>query len=339
MNLLTNRKIVITCGTGGVGKTSVSAALGIQAARDGYRTLIITIDPAKRLEQALGLDHHERKLGDEPHDITDLIEAQTGEPCAGRCFALMPATRATFETFIRDISPTPETAERILRNPIFEVFAAEFSGTNEYMAMERLIYAFEKGGFDRIILDTPPSRNTLDFLDAPRTLARFFEERFVRWIAIPQNRFFSFGLKKVLELLERLTGSGFMTHLLDFARAMIEVQTGFSANLARISELLASSKTGFVLVTAPSSRVSQDVRQFVASVRDHGFAFDGVILNRTHGHLKRDVPNPVIERLQDDEKALILALKTEKLSVLATLPQLSRDLHSVRDLTYVAKSL
>jgi len=232
------RKIIVTCGTGGVGKTTLSAAIAFRAALAGKRVVVITIDPAKRLATSLGME----ALGDDPVDLTPALrraaeQARVPAP-RGTLAAIMPDTRKTFELFAREIAPNPEIAERVLKNPIFQIFCKEFSGANEYMAMERLHSLDRSGLYDCIILDTPPSRNTMDFLNAPKLLAQFFEERMIRWLVVPTNKLVSTGMKKALGILEKLTGAGFMTNLVDFAAGLFELQKGFTEHLDRIIALL-----------------------------------------------------------------------------------------------------
>ena len=236
--ILKERRVLITCGTGGVGKTTLSAAIAFRAAMLGKRTVVVTIDPAKRLATSLGLE----TLGDHPTDLTPALAKAIGNtrvtgplPATGSVHAIMPDTRKTFETFVAELAPNPGVAERIMSNPIFQIFAKEFSGTNEYMAMERLIPLEQSGKYDCIIIDTPPSRNTLAFLNAPKLLAQLFEEKLIRWLVLPANRLVSGGMRKALGILERLTGAGFMTNLFDFASALFEVQVGFTANLKKIT--------------------------------------------------------------------------------------------------------
>ena len=358
-DLLKRRKILITCGTGGVGKTTVSAALAIRAAQSGRRTAVITIDPAKRLGTSLGIE----ALGDQPTDITETVRKTSGMdiPAGGQIHAIMPDTLKTFEQFVRDLTPSEVAAERVLRNPIFQIFAKEFSGTNEYMAMQKL-HALERTGlYDCIILDTPPSRNTLDFLDAPKLLARFFDDRLIQWLVLPTNRLLSAGMRKALGLLERLTGAGFMTHLYDFAAALFEVRVTFLTRVKEISALLESGQVGFLLVSTPSPEKTPEAGHFIRAVQDHDFHFDGIILNRTLGHLqipqgwKEDLTQSewhaafqVLEDLQTSENQILSSLwseiQTQTLGktqeIFATrLPELARDVHSLEDLGYVALAL
>lgn len=337
-----NKKVLITCGTGGVGKTTLSAALGVRSAWLGKKTVVVTMDPAKRLATALGL----KNLGDHPTDLTPLlIEAAKKIPGAraplGTLAAIMPDTRRTFETFVRELAPTPVIADRVMRNPIFQLFTKEFSGANEYMALERLDAIVRTGDYDLIVLDTPPSRNTLAFLDAPQLLARFFEERLIRWLVLPANKLLATGMRKALGILESLTGAGFMTHLFDFTAALFEVRTGFTANLKRITELLKSKDVGFLMVTTPTPETVEEIRHFVDTLHDHQFRFEGVALNRTLGYLEveekeRSQPYLVLRGLQKRERHVLEELSRTGIPLCAKLPEMARDVHSLEDLFHVA---
>jgi len=349
---LARRKIIVTCGTGGVGKTTLSAALAFRAALLGKRTVVITIDPAKRLATSLGLE----TLGDDPTDLTPTLLAALDKARltdefqlppnsqVGTIAAIIPDTKRTFELFVTELAPTPEAADRVMKNPIFQIFTKEFSGANEYMAMERL-YALERSGlYDCIILDTPPSRNTMQFLDAPKLLAQFFEEKMIRWLIVPTNKLVSAGMKKALGILERLTGAGFMTNLLDFATGLFELQTGFTQNLKRIVTLLESDQVGFVMVTTATPDTAPEVGHFLETLKEHRLHFDGVALNRTLSYLgvnsdastNHEPALEVLAALRSREAKVLHELKKNSVPLCATLPELARDVHSVEDLLYVA---
>jgi len=359
--ILQERKILITCGTGGVGKTTLSAAIAFRAALLGKKTVVITIDPAKRLATSLGLD----ELGDHPTDLTPALRrawekakaaGAQGLPSEfkGTLAAIIPDTRRTFENFVAELAPTPEVERRVIENPIFQIFAKEFSGTNEYMALERLLALHRSGLYDCIILDTPPSRNTLAFLNAPKLLARFFDEKLIRWLVLPANRLVAGGMRKALGILEKLTGAGFMTHLFDFTAALFEVQGNFTANLRKIMSLLGSKEVGFLMVTTPTPETAPEILHFIETVQEHGFQFDGVALNRTIGYLeptnsladtKADTsPSTsrgveIICALQERERKVIAELiqnRGKSIPICGMLPELARDVHSVEDLFHVA---
>jgi|GEM_PF-351084 anion-transporting ArsA/GET3 family ATPase len=370
---LSRRKIIITCGTGGVGKTTLSAAIAMRGAILGKKMVVVTIDPAKRLATSLGL----QSLSNEPTDLTPQLKAAyhkiqkeeqldpvIPQEITGTLSAIVPDTRKTFEDFVHELAPNPASAQKVINNPIFQIFAREFSGTNEYMALERLLALFELNQYDCIILDTPPTRNTLAFLDAPKTLAQFFEEKLIRWLVLPSNQLLATGMKKALGILEGLTGSGFMTNLFEFASALFKVQANFTANLKRISALLESDSVGFLLVTTPTLETAPELNHFIQVLRAHHFHFEGVAINRSLGYLpplrtenseglphsekdKLDQAYEIITALQNREKHVIEhfhkstgpnLLQNPDL-VYAKLPELARDVHSVEDLLHVAMAL
>jgi anion-transporting ArsA/GET3 family ATPase len=348
-DIIQRRKIIITCGTGGVGKTTLSAAIAIRAAMLGKKVVVVTIDPAKRLAHSLGL----LSLSDQPTDLTAQAHeayqrARTAglsvpEEFKGRISAIVPDTRGTFENFVNELAPNPEAAQRVMQNPIFQIFAREFSGTNEYMALERLLALHQQEAYDCIVIDTPPSRNTLAFLNAPQLLAQFFDERLIRWLLLPTNKIMSLGMRKALGILERLTGAGFMTHLLDFASALFSVQANFSKNLKKIGFLLQSPQVGFLMVTTPSPETAPEANHFIQTLRERGFNFEGIILNRTLNYFEMAKPKPgfekpfhLIEALQNREQRIINSLLRNPIPVCAKLPELSRDIHSLEDLFHVA---
>jgi anion-transporting ArsA/GET3 family ATPase len=347
--ILSERKVIITCGTGGVGKTTLSAAIALRAAMLGRKAVVVTIDPAKRLATSLGIQN----LGDAPTDLTAHARGAWEKARAagknvpaefeGALSAVVPDTRKTFETFVHELAPNPGVADRVMRNPIFQIFAKEFSGTNEYMALERLYALDSQGRFDCIVLDTPPSRNTLDFLRAPKLLAQFFDAGLIKWLVLPANKLLAIGMKKALGILEKLTGAGFMTHLFDFAAALFEVRVTFTANLKRITELLESRKVGFLMVTVPAPDTLGEAMHFVENVREHGFNFEGVALNRTLGYFEPPTQaGPALEAvraLQERERKVTEALARSPIPLCAMLPELARDVHSVEDLFHVALAL
>lgn len=356
-SLISQRQVIVSCGTGGVGKTTLSAALALRAALQGKRTLVVTIDPAKRLATSLGVG-----LTNAPTDLTPRLRdayraaraagLPTGdfrEDFTGTVEALVPDTRQTFEEFVRELAPNPTVADRVLRNPIFQIFAKEFSGTNEYMAMERLFALHGQRKWDCIILDTPPSRNTLAFLHAPQLLAGLFEEKIIRWLVLPTNKLLSIGMRKALGVLENLTGAGFMTHLFDFASALFEVRARFTANLESIMRLLRSEAVGFLMVTSPAPGVVQEIRHFIDSVGEHGFRFDGVAINRALSGLPEAPAARASEPALQPALALLRARRErerratgtalESIPVCARVPEFARDVHSLEDLFHVAIAL
>lgn len=343
---IAKRRVLITCGTGGVGKTTVSASLAVRAALEGKRVIVITIDPAKRLATSLGID----KLGHEPTDLTAALAKAAGREVNGRLFALMPKSRESFERLIRSLTTNEDAIQRIFRNPILNTFSQDFSGANEYLALEELVHFHGRSEFDLVILDTPPSRNTLSFLEAPQLLARFFEERMIRFLVVPANRLLAFGMRKTFHVLEKLTGTGFIHQLFDFGEALFEVQGNFLKKLKSIHKLLQSEEIGFLLVAAPTPESAEEIGHFLDQIRSRGFHFDGVILNRSLGHLKSDPgvddeATRLIAALQERERLAYARLResaeksaanTERKLFYVQLPELARDVHGLEDLYHVS---
>ena len=334
------------CGTRGVGKTTMSATLAIKAALMGKNVLVVTVDPARRLATSLGV----KALGEEPLEITELLNSvvlkKTGEPLKGRLTAVMPNAKSALESFVAKLSTNPQTAEKITSNPIFKIVSQEFSGTQEYMAMERLYTLHQEGGYDCIILDTPPSRNTLAFLDAPERLTRFLEERLLKWLTIPKGTLFSIGLKKALSLLEKVTGSNFIPELLEFAGGLIEIKSKFTVKLKLMMGLLKSPKVGFILVAAPAPEMLNEIQSFLGSISRHGFRMRGMILNRTLGPLDfsqaptDDLAFKLLASLHERETAFLNQLKTQTtIQLLAQIDERARDIHTLEDLFDVAQIL
>lgn len=354
--ILAQRKIIVASGSGGVGKTSISAALALRAARSGRRAVVVTIDPAKRLANALGL----KSLGSAPCDLTDLARkscslAGAGE-CKGEFWALMPDTHHSLEELVDTLATSRTLALRVKDNPIFRLLSQEFSGANEYMAIQRLAALENDARFDCIILDTPPNRNVLAFLAAPRILSQFFDEKIVRFVLSPAlgpaNRLVTAGMKKVLGALEKLTGSGFMTQLFDFGAALLETRTGFTRKMDEMLELLASEKLGFLLVMTPQPEKVDELRFLVDHLRRNRFHFDGVVLNRTLGYLGEIRPSdsPGLEILRCEQEherevenqihGIQRSLRDEEREALfAKLPELARDVHGMEDLWRLALAL
>ncbi|MBU6375414.1 MAG: AAA family ATPase [Bdellovibrionales bacterium] len=355
-SILSKRKILITAGTGGVGKTTLSASMGIRAAIEGRKVCVITIDPAKRLATSLGID----ALGNEPTDLTHkLREALTAQgiqlPETASFSALMPDTRTTFESFLKSLTQNPATAETLFKNPLFQIFAREFSGANEYMAMQKLQFIHESGNYDCIILDTPPSRSTLEFLDAPKLLSQLFEANYIQWLIVPANKLASSAMRKVLGLLEKLMGAGFMGYMMEFVTVLFEVRAGFMDHLRRMIQLMESEEVGVVLVTGAHCDFSEELAHFRAHLEKHGLKLDGMVVNRTIGAYRDEGPQSppphesefvsAVELLRNLKAREERGLRNLKKTVAGDsidpqlMPELARDVHDFKDLVHIARRL
>lgn len=274
-NVLKNQRVVILCGSGGVGKTTTSGALALKAAMAGRKVVVVTIDPAKRLATSLGIS----SLTSEPTNVSHLLKDRER---GGELWAVMPDTNEVFESFVRSMSRSDsKSTERVLRTSIYKIFARDFSGANEYMAMEKLSQLYNDSRFDMIVLDTPPAPNAVAFLNAPGQLSRFFDDNIIKWFVAPGSRILTAGLRKILEILERLTGKGFISELLEFTAALFELKTQFVSNLNEIGALLRSETTSFIMVTTPERFASADTEQFVEHLIKNRYPFWGFLVNKS----------------------------------------------------------
>jgi anion-transporting ArsA/GET3 family ATPase len=279
-------RIVVCCGAGGVGKTTTSAALAVRAADRGRRTAVLTIDPARRLAQALGLT----ELGNEPGRVAGVPAgvARNGAGPAGELHAMMLDMRRTFDEMVQTHS-TPDRAEKILANPFYQTISTSFSGTQEYMAMEKLGQLAAAGEWDLIIVDTPPSRSALDFLDAPQRMSNFLDGRMIRLLSSPA-RAGGRGLRKVLgagfslfaKAVSTILGGQLLADASAFVQAFDTMFGGFRERATATYALLRSPGTAFVVVAAPEPDALREAAYFVDRLRTEGMPLAGLVLNRTH---------------------------------------------------------
>lgn len=269
------RSIVICCGSGGVGKTTAAAAIAVAAADRGRRACVVTIDPAKRLADALGLD----ALTNEPTQV-----AGAGQD-GGQLWALMLDTTATFDDVVRRHAATPAQAETILANRIYRNISGSLSGTQEYMAMEKLHELHVSGLFDLVVVDTPPTRNALDFLDAPRRLTRFLDHKLFRLLTLPARSYFravSLAAQAFLRSITRVVGGEVVSDVLAFFTAFEGMEQGFRERAKAVYDLLENPATAFVLVTSPRRDAVDEALFFATKLADAGITVQALIVNRVH---------------------------------------------------------
>jgi anion-transporting ArsA/GET3 family ATPase len=264
-------EICICAGAGGVGKTSTSAAIALGAAARGRKVAVLTIDPAKRLANALGLD----KLGNEPRRVPGI----GGE---GQLWAMMLDPKRTFDELIETYASDDRRRDAVLSNRIYQELSGAVSGSQEYMAMEKLYELHEQGEFDLLVLDTPPTRNALDFLDAPERLHRFIDSRSLRFFLSPGLRVLGRGSGLLFAVLQRVTGIDLLRDLSDFFTSFGDMSEGFRARAERVKELLGSDAATFVLVAAPRRDAIDDAIFFHDQLRQRGMPFGGAVVNRFH---------------------------------------------------------
>lgn len=277
---LAGKKLVVCVGSGGVGKTTVSAAIALEQALAGQRVLVITIDPAKRLAQALGLT----TLSNDERQVDAACLRAAGLSPKGELYAAMLDTQAAFEALIRRITPSPLEAERILNNAIFRQISTSLTGSPEYVAMERLYDLTRRGAYDLIVLDTPPTKNALDFLEAPNRLASFLDERIVHAFekagAKSQSRWFKGPAATLYKLLGVLFGERFVGDLGEFFAAFNGLYGGFRERAREVEALLRAEETAFVLVTAAARGPLDEALFFLRKLRESGINPKAAIVNR-----------------------------------------------------------
>jgi len=288
--LLSGKQIVVCVGAGGVGKTTVAAAIALGFAREGQRVLCITIDPAKRLADSLGIG----AMSTEEQRVSPELFTNAGLPAAGELTVLMLDTKRTFDDLVRRHASSPEVRDRILQNRIYSYVSTSLAGTQSYMAMEKVLLVRQDPRFDRIVLDTPPTSNALDFLDAPERLIEAIDSAAMRWLVqtFEKSGRFSLnlvarGVAFVLRGIGRLTGKGFLEHLAEFVVELNELFGGFRERAAAVAKAFRSPDLGYVLVTSPAPAAIDEVSFFAARLREQGMHPDAVVVNRLQ-------PNPAL---------------------------------------------
>jgi anion-transporting ArsA/GET3 family ATPase len=334
--------VVVCCGSGGVGKTTTAAVLGLQLARDGRRVVVVTIDPAKRLADALGL------TGGLTNEPTRLDLGDDGE-----LWAMMLDTAATFDGLVRAHAPSTEQAERILSNRFYRNISGALSGTQEYMAAERLYALHDDPRFDVVIVDTPPTRHALDFLEAPGTLTRFLDHPLFKLLMMPTRR----GLKvlnvaaqPVLRTVGKVVGGDVLADAIAFFQAFDGMETGFRDRADSVMQLLRSDATRYVLVAAPKRDTIDEARYFAARLAEAHLAVSALVVNRStpdfgipDATTEPDADDPVMSALRAnrDELAAIAAAEHEQLAPLVVdvapapvcwVPMLHGDVHDLTGL-------
>lgn len=278
---LEGKRVVICAGSGGVGKTTTSAAIAMGLAARGARVCVVTIDPARRLADALGIE----QLGSEPHRVDAARLAGHGIAIEGQLWAMMLDPKRTFDELIARLAPDAATRDEILANRIYRELSGAVAGSQEFTAVVKLYDLDRSGRFDVIVLDTPPSRNALDFLDAPDRLTGFLEGRALRVLLAPSGlaaRVVGRGTSVVFGVLGRLTGVDLMSELKVFFAALSTVLDGFRERAAAVKALLADDATTFLIVTSPEREPVAEAIFFGDKLREAGMPFGGLVVNRVH---------------------------------------------------------
>jgi anion-transporting ArsA/GET3 family ATPase len=273
VELLLERTIIVCCGSGGVGKTTTAAALALAAAEAGRRACVVTIDPARRLANALGVS----ELTNRPSTIAG--------PWRGSLSAVMLDAKSTFDDLVTQYSENEEQVERILRNRLYRNLTSALSGTHEYMAAEKLYELHTGGDFDLVVVDTPPTRNALDFVDAPGRLTRFLDNRIFRILLVPTRAYLravSAATRTLLKAVAKVAGSEIVEDAIAFFQAFEGMEEGFRARAAHVEQLLADGGTAFVLVAAPRRDSVAEATHFAARLAESSIPVQALIVNRVH---------------------------------------------------------
>jgi anion-transporting ArsA/GET3 family ATPase len=340
--------VIVCVGAGGVGKTTTAAALAFDAARHGRRVCVVTIDPARRLSDAMGFDA-DHALGNEPQKIT--IDA------TGELWAVMLDTSTTFDSLIATYALTEAQAQTILNNDFYKNIAHSMSGSHEYMAMEKLYELHNDDRFDLVIVDTPPSSNAVDFLEAPDRITAFLDHRLYKVLVTPTGSFarvVNFAAQGFLRTVARIVSASVVDDAIAFFAAFDGMEEGFRGRAEAVHDLLIADETAFILVTVPRNDTVDDAADFVDTLARADIDVDAVIVNRVHPSFGTEAVRPkhnspleplrlvleqsqAVAREQDD----VLSTLTDALpaGTVVKIPFLDTDVHDLDGLASLAQWL
>ena len=284
-DIVARRRIVVCAGAGGVGKTTTAAAIALRAAVEGHKAVVLTIDPARRLASSLGV----KELSNDPTKVRSSKFRSAGLDPAGELHAMMLDTKSTFDKVVITYAPTREQADRIISNRFYRNISGTLSGSQEYMAMEKLYELATEGDYELIVIDTPPTRNALDFLDAPRRMTDFFESRVLRWFLLPYMkagggfmRVANVAASTFLRLVKRIVGAEVLEDTAEFFANLEGMYDGFKQRARDVSRLLHSQATAFVVVTSPTEESVTEATYFASRLNEAGLPFGALVVNRVH---------------------------------------------------------
>jgi anion-transporting ArsA/GET3 family ATPase len=370
--LLDSRRVILCVGCGGVGKTTTTAALGLSAARRGKRVLCLTIDPARRLSQSLGLS----EMKTEAQRVRPEVFAAAGVDVPGSMTVMMLDTKSTFDSLVAQLAPTPEKRDHILQNALYKYISTSLAGTQEYMAMEKLYAVRSDPAYDLVLLDTPPTQNALDFLDAPERLIGALDSAATRWFvqAFQSSGKFSFNLlakstAAILRGIGKITGGGFLEQIASFITEFNELFGGWRQRATEVASALRGADVAYVLVTTPDPLSIREVIYFAERLREQNMRRDAFVVNRVHPmygrlpdtteidaavearhlHLGRDAASR-LRRAADEESrlgkqdmihliALEAAMDEEAGSLQVKVPSFPFDIYDIQRLAWVADLL
>ena len=295
--LLASREIIVACGPGGVGKTTTAAAAAMAAAHSGGKVLVLTIDPARRLANALGLEG----IGNTERRVPDEAFALAGIKPRGELYAAMLDTKESWDALIRHHAPDDRTRDEILANPLYRNISQRFVQSHDYIAMERLFEIHSEGTYDLIVVDTPPTRNALDFLDAPERMAEFFSSRLLRWLIVPyRSRLVNFASKPFYQVADRILGTQFLADIAEFFILFQSMYDGFIERARAVQRLLADRRTSFIVVSTLETVPLREAEYFAQAITERKLHLGAIVLNKVLPDYLRDPEGAeVAERLLD----------------------------------------
>ena len=357
--LLDGKRIVICAGSGGVGKTTTAAALAMGMAERGLRVAVVTIDPARRLATSLGLE----ELGNEPRLVDPERFASHGVQVEGELWAMMLDAKRTFDTLIERLAPDERTRDEVFANRIYQQLSSAVAGSQEFTAIAKLYELDQEGSYDLLVLDTPPSRNALDFLDAPQRLKGFFGGRAIRMFLRPaglSGKVLGRGTGMVFSLLKRVTGVDLLQDLSVFFRTLGGMIDGFMERADRVGALLEDPATTFLIVSSPRHDPSEEAIHFHGKLAEAGMPFGGLVVNRVHAapelngelppSLAKELGADLAERVDRSARELAALAESDEAGVdrlldalgdppAIVIPELDDDVHDVHGLVLVREHL
>ena len=276
--LLASKEMVLVCGSGGVGKTTIAAAMAVAAASEiGGRVLVLTVDPARRLADALGIGH----IGNEAIRVPAAAFAAAGIEPRGELWAAMLDTKAGWDELIHRHAPDAKLRDSVLANPLYQNITSRFVHSHDYLAMEKLHELHASGRFDLIIVDTPPSRNALDILDAPGRMKEFFGSRLLKWLTVPyRSRLFTMASKPFYQVADRVLGSRFLQDIAEFFMLFQAMEKGFVAHALEVEQLLADPRTTFVVVSTLEAAPSHEATYLARALKRRELHLGAIVANR-----------------------------------------------------------
>jgi anion-transporting ArsA/GET3 family ATPase len=276
--LLAAKEIVICCGSGGVGKTTTAASAAAMAATSlGGKVLVLTVDPARRLANALGLEG----FGNIEKPVPAEAFKQAGVEPRGELWAAMLDTKQSWDALVLRHAPDEITARRILENPLYQNVSGRFVQSHEYIAMERLYEIHTAGTYDLIVVDTPPTRNAIDFLEAPERMADFFSSRLLRWITVPaRSRVMNFATRPFYQMADRILGSQFLEDIAEFFLLFQTMYKGFVERAEAVTRLLHDRRTTFLVVTTLEAAPLHEAEFFISALKGEGYHLGALVLNK-----------------------------------------------------------